>query len=365
MLNISAIRCSLAFAPYLNENLRSFLRDQTGSSRVVKQGGMGLVMRCDHQVNLRFQGRDAELNIEDARHYHATIEFRSEFFDVMRLSDEIILASVGRSLMLSHPQSEIWLEADTISHLVEAARESRVELGGEAGGLPQWLNISSGDGRLLMSDQRSGRWVLMGEDHLAELNRLASQLKDATEYRRPKPPPVITVKGLSIHLQSAFRLAETLEEFASTGRFEPYEDVGPTFHLHVVKATEGLGLLDVELRVGLNAREARKWSEILRAELESLNAFEIERGNIRTTSADTDQGRWILQRGDEVFITKNCLDSISSAEITEGVEQTDSLVMKKADDFVLILSPANGNCVALDTNEASSLLRVQEKHSSK
>lgn len=365
MLNVFAIRCSLAFAPYLDENLRSFLRDQTGWSRVVKQGGAGLVMRYDHKVNLRFQGRDSQLNAEDARHYQATVEFRSEFFDITKLSDEIVLASVGRSLMLSHPQSEIWLEADTVSHLVERAAESGVALGSESDRLPDWLNVSSGDGRLLLSDHRSGRWVLLGEDHLAELERRATLLKDSIEHARPKPPPTITVKGIAVHLQSAFKLSRALDEFASTGSFEPYDDIGPTFHLRVIKATEGFGLVDSNLRVGFNAREARKWSDIIGAELESLSAAEVERGKIRTVFADTEDGRWILQAGDEIFITKNYLDRLRSIDGATGFQDMGATVIKRTGDLLLMLSASNGNCVALDDREVEQLPRGYEKYPSK
>lgn len=365
MLNIFATRCSLAFVPYLDENLRSFLRDQTGSSRVVKQGGTGLVMRYDTEVNLRFQGHDAKLDIEDARHYQATTGFRSEFFDVLKLSDEVVLASVGRSLMLSHPQSEIWIEEEVVSYLVEcAAKEAFVEYGNESGCLPEWLNVSGGGGRLLISDQRTGRWVLLGEDHVAELRRRAAILKVSTDYRRPKPPPTINVKGIAVHLQSAFKLVDTLHEFASTGKFEPYEDICPAFHLRVAKATEGLGLADSNLRVGLNAREARKWLEIIGAELESLNASQIERGNIRTVFADTDHGRWILQWGDEVLITTDGLKKLS---INDAIDFRDaqSPAIKETEEFLLMLAPYTGNCVALKKSETEQLLRGYEKHPSK
>lgn len=365
MLNIFAIRCSLAFVPYLDENLRSFLRDRTGSSRVVKQGGTGLVMRYDSEVNLRFQGHDSQLNIEDVRHYQATTGFRSEFFDVSKLSDEIVLASVGRSLILSHPQSEIWLEEEVVSYLIEcAAAGARVEYGGESDNLPEWLNVSSGDGRLLISDQRTGRWVLLGNDHVAELQRRAVILRNSVEQSRPKPPPTITVKGIAVHLQSAFKLSSTLEEFAATGKFEPYEDVCPTFHLRIAKVTEGLGLNDSNLRAGLNAREARKWLEIIRAELESLNAAQVERGNIRTVFADTDQGRWVLQWGDEVLVKKDQLDRL----VIDGdgdFDNTDSPAIKSTEDFLLMLAPATGNCVALENIEVDHLLRDYEKQPSK
>jgi hypothetical protein len=365
MLNIFAIRCSLAFVPYLDENLRSFLRDRTGSSRVVKQGGAGLVMRYDSEVNIRFQGHDSQLNVEDVRHYQATTSFRSEFFDVSKLSDEVVLASVGRSLMLSHPQSEIWLEEEVVSYLVECASAApSVQYGGQSATLPEWLDVSSGDGRLLISDQRTGRWVLLGEDHVAELQRRTAILKNSVDASRPKPPPTITVKGIPVHLQSAFKLANTMEEFASTGRFEPYADVCPTFHLRVEKVTEGLGLIDSNLKMGLNARETRKWLEIIRAELENLNAVEVERGNIRTTFADTDKGRWALQWGDEVLITKDQLDGLAVAG-ADDYQNANSPVIKKTGEFLLIMAPATGNCVAMEKSEIDQLLRDYEKHPSK
>src|SRR6185295_9464569 len=81
-------------------------------------------------------------------------------------------------------------------------------------GLPDWLNISTGAGQLLISDQRNGRWVLLGADHIKELERRLGLLADFPSSSQQVKPPTISVKGIIVHLQSAFTLADALEAFA-------------------------------------------------------------------------------------------------------------------------------------------------------
>src|SRR5439155_1580992 len=72
-------------------------------------------------------------------------------------------------------------------------------------GLPEWLSVSTGGGRLLLSDQRTARWVLLGEDHMRELERRIETLRVPTVAPPRLEPPTISLKGLTVHLQSAFR----------------------------------------------------------------------------------------------------------------------------------------------------------------
>jgi hypothetical protein len=213
------------------------------------------------------------------------------------MSDEVVLATVGSDVLLSHPQSELWLDAITLSSLISATAEGDCqEPGSQSGGLPDWLKISTGAGRLLLSDQRSGRWVLLGQDHILELERRRLSL-DASVVRMSRPsPPVIAVKGIRVHLQSALRLAGSLERFVETGEVSGYEEVSPGFLLQVAKSIEGIEIKDFDNRVGMNTREARKWAAILRGELERLGVEQIERGEIRTVFANGAAGRWALQR---------------------------------------------------------------------
>src|SRR5690349_1292800 len=176
MLNILSIRCGLAFAPYLADAMSGYLKCGAFNSRVVKQGGNGLLLRSDHEMDLRYQAHEAALGSAEARHYSATLALRRDVYDIARMADEIVFASVGESVLLSHTQSELWLEAPTIQALVRAFRE-----GAQAAelALPDWLTISTGANRLLLSDQRTGRWVLLGAEHAAELERRAGLLASA------------------------------------------------------------------------------------------------------------------------------------------------------------------------------------------
>jgi hypothetical protein len=357
VINILSIRCGLAFAPYLHDSLSEFLRSGGGDSRVVRQGGSGLIMRREGEIIFRFESRDSQLGIDEARHYAATIKFRRDYYDVQRMSDEVVLATVGSDVLLSHPQSEIWLDAATLSRLVSATdEESGQERGSESNGLPDWLNISTGGGRLLLSDQRSGRWVLLGRDHIAELERRHMALPDSNLATARPSPPVIETKGIRVHLQSAFRLIATLERFAVSSEVSGYEEISPGFLLRVAKSTEGIEIKDFDNRVGMNAREARKWAAILRSELERLGAEQIERGGIRTVFAAGPAGRWALQWGDEVFVVASLLEQLREGRTPTRQQQSGFPVIEHADGFLLMLSPDSGACVALDGIEVERLI---------
>ena len=88
----------------------------------------------------------------------------------------MIVANVGSDLLLSHPQSELWLKAEHISSMLAAL--DNTSIAATETNLPDWLNISTGAGQLLISDQRNGRWVLLGADHIKELERRLSLLTD-------------------------------------------------------------------------------------------------------------------------------------------------------------------------------------------
>jgi hypothetical protein len=346
MINILSIRCGLAFAPYLSESLSAFLRDGQFASRVVRQGGSGLITRSDSEMMLRYQHSESALGAEEARHYSATVSCRNDFYDIARMQDEVVVANVGSELLLSHPQSELWLKAEHISNMLAA-------LGGASSAasvtsLPDWLNISTGAGQLLISDQRNGRWVLLGADHIKELERRLSLLTDFQPPSEQSKPPTISVKGIAVHLQSAMTLAAALEAFAETGQVAPYDESTPVYRLTESKATEGMEIRDSEQRAGLNAREARKWAAIIRSELDRAGAAQIERGRIRTVTACGEQGRWALQWGDEVFVPNESLARLDAGE--------DELRIDRSGEFVLILKPATGACVALTEMEFNQLI---------
>ena len=355
MINLFSIRCSLAFAPYIAESATAFLTDGEMPSRVVRQGGSGLIMRAGEDVILRHQNREAFFAREDARHYLATVQFRCEFHDVLRMPDEVVVANVGRELLLSHPQSDLWLKEQHVAELVVAFRNNKGNIESPSS-LPEWLIVSTGAGRLMLSDQRNGRWVLLGEDHVSELERRLSSLRLSHESVAQPTAPTISTKGLTVHLQSAFKLAETLETFAETGNFAPFEEVVPGFSIRAKSATEGIEIAESDRRVAFTSKEAGKWASIIRTELARLNASYFERGRIRTVFADADQGRWILQWGDEALVRDRLLSQIKAAQNGQPVLQTDSLALKRTPEFLLLLLPASGECVALDERELAQLL---------
>lgn len=346
MINLLSIRCGLAFAPYLSESLYAFLRDGQFASRVVRQGGSGLITLFDSQMMLRYQYGEAALGAEEARHYNATVSFRNDFYDVARMQDEVVVANVGGELLLSHPQSELWLRAEHISSLLAALGGASIATTETS--LPEWFTISTGAGQLLISDQRNGRWVLLGADHIKELERRLSLLKDFQTSPQKSKPSTISVKGILVHLQSAFALASAFEAFAETGQVAPYEESTPVYRLAVSKATEGIEVRDSEQRAGLNAREARKWAGIIRSELDRTGAAQMERGRIRTVIARGEQGRWVLQWGDEVFVPNESLSRLD--------ESSNELIINRSGEFVLILTPATGACVALTESEINRLV---------
>lgn len=344
MINILSIRCGLAFAPYLSESLSAFLRDGQFASRVVRQGGSGLITRSDSQMILRYQHGEAALGEKEAGHYRATVSFRGDFYDVMRMQDEVVIANVGGELFLSHPQSELWLRAEHISSMLAALDRASTETN-----LPEWITISTSAGQLLISDQRNGRWVLLGADHIKELERRLSLLKDFQPPTQKPKPPVILVKGINVHLQSAFALADAFESFAETGQVSPYEESTPVYRLAVGRSTEGVEIRDSEQRAGLNAREARKWAGIIRSELDRAGAAQLQRGRIRTVTARGEHGRWVLQWGDEVFAPNELFSRMDEA--------SGELIINRSGEFVLILAPATGACVALTESEINELIK--------
>lgn len=354
MINILSIKCGLAFAPYLAESAAQFLKAGAFASQVVRQAGSGLILRQEDEVSLRYQGRQCLLGTEDVRHYRATIEFRAEAYDVKRLLDEVIISTVGQSILLSHPQSELWLDRAVVTELVRVFNnEAATPDADPALDLPQWLSISSGSGRLLLSDGRTGRWVLLGADHVAELERRLNTQAQPIGSHVNRIPPTLALKGLTIHLQSAFELAKTLEDFANMGTLAHFEEITPIYSLTVRRATEGIELKDSDNRVALTAREARKWASIIRGELDRLNVRRVARGRIRTVFADVEDGRFVLQWGDEVFVPR------TAAPISEpGQSRCNSpgdLVVKETSEYRLLLNRETGACVALSEGESGYL----------
>jgi hypothetical protein len=349
MLNILSIRCGLAFAPYLADAMAGYLDCGAFNSRVVKQGGNGLILRSDAEIDLRYQLHEAALGAAEARHYSATLALRRDVYDITRMADEIVIASVGDSVLLSHTQSELWLEAPVIHALVRAFREDAqaADLA-----LPDWLTISTAANCLLLSDQRTGRWVLLGAEHAAELERRARLLVSADKVARPAKPPTLTIKGVTVHLQSAFKLAAALDRFAETGDVTAYTEQSPDYVLIVEKTTGGMAVGDFDQRVTLNAREARKYAAIVRDELEQRRAVQFERGRLRTVIVNDGDGRWLLQWGDEILLSNEAAAALQQASaMTAG----GGLVVRRDDGFLLLLNPATGACVALTGEEESAL----------
>lgn len=360
MLNLLSIRCSLAFTPYVVESTSEFLDAGVVSSRIVRQGGSGLIVRSDGDIVLRHQNRQAQLGREEARHYAATVSFRHEYYQVVRMEDEVVLANVGSELLLSHPQSDLWLSRQAVAALLKTFDGRSSSTAPE--GLPDWLTVSASGGRLLISDQRNARWVLLGEDHLQEIERRIALLEPAQGAALQPQPPTISLKGVTVRLQLAEKLAGTLEEFAETRRFESFVDRAPDFSLAAREAAEGIEITDESRRVGLTVKEARKWAEIIRSELARLNFSSTSRGKIRTVFADAEQGRWILQWGDEVLLEAQAslsggLSKPLSPALSSQRPQLyyGTLETKRTGDFVLLLSPISGACVALDASELTRL----------
>jgi len=351
-INILSIRCALSFAPYLIEALSDFIGNAAVQSRVIRQGGKGLILRSDGDVMLRHEHRQAALAAEEVMHYSATVQCRAAIYDVLRMQDEVILASIGRDLLLSHPQSELWLDYQTVAALVGTYRSGVSE---STANIPDWLKISMGDGRMLLSDQRSGRWVLLGADHLGELERRLEGLDNNPIPNEHSNPPTISVKGITIHLQSAQTLASTLTDFVQGRDVTPFEETTPTYVLKVTRSTEGLELSDSDNRISLNTREARKWANLIQAEIERLHVQQIQRGRIRTVLASVSDGRWILQCGDEVFVPGS-IDLSRTRSLPEIFEGASCPIARRMGDFLVLTDYSRGDSVALNEIEISALI---------
>jgi len=351
MINIRSIRCSVAFGPYLLESVSAALRGRGVASRVVRQGGRGLIIRADSGLVLRHELRQDLLGPEELRHYRAAIKFRNNYFDVLRMPDEVVLATIGEELLLSHPQSEIWLKTVDLRALL-ALCDGAQQVNSEPS-LPEWLEASTGADRVLLSDRRTGRWVLLGLDHIAELRRRLELLRPFEAKHQTPSIPTINVKGVEVHLQSATRLANAFEEFATTGTLSGYEEITPVYSLVVSLSAQGIELSDSDAQISLSAREARKWVGILRAELQRFGVQHMERDRIRTVVADCDDGYWIFQWGDQVFVPKNAvLDGTDTPALNDN--KLDS-IMQRDGEFLMLLDPRNGSCVALNDLELSCL----------
>lgn len=360
MINIISLRCSVAFAPHLSVSAAEFLAGGAISPVVVRQGGTGLILRSNGDLVLRHEHRQATLGLDDVRHFAATIQMRREFYDVSRMQDEIVLANVGNELLLSHPQSDMWLTPDAVGALASVfACESTARSDGTLLGIPEWLRVSTGGGRMLLSDQRTARWVLLGEDHVRELERRLDTLRQARQAAAGPPPVTISVKGVTVHLQSASTLLATLLDFARNGHVTPFEEISANFSLKASACKEGVELTSADQQVALTAREAGKWASVVRKELERLGARHVDRGAIRTVFARNEGGCWVLQWGDEVFVSKSrTFERGSRSEVLS--DATGSLIGKHAGEFLLLLSPGTGACVALTDSETHCLSEFQD-----
>jgi len=266
------------------------------------------------------------------------------------MQDEVVLASVGSELLLSHPQSEIWLAKETVAAMGKALASDTGEI---ESGIPDWLKVSTGGERLLLSDQRSGRWVLLGADHLNELRDRLSQLQGESNPLQFQSPPVINLKGITLHLQSVLRLVSIMEDFVAGREVTAFDETTPSYSLTVSRSTNGLELSDDDNHTILSLRESRKWIDLVKVQIEALNVSQIERGQIRTVFASHDSGRWILQWGDEVFVPAGTM--LRSSEDADSAGASRDLMIKRIDDFLVVLNYSTGNCVALTEFEASAV----------
>jgi hypothetical protein len=188
---------------------------------------------------------------------------------------------------------------------------------------------------------------------MAELDRRLQANEQLPEQPGVRLPPTIALKGLNIHLQSAVKLAETLEEFATTGKVSPFEEVTPSYSLRAASSTEGLELRDSDTRIALTVREARKWTGIVSSELDRLNVRQVERGRIRTIFAVVEDGQWIMQWGDEIFAPDGIAPSLKLAQVQRS--EAGGLLMKQDGGFRLLLNRDTGACVALEDAELGEL----------
>jgi len=268
------------------------------------------------------------------------------------MPDEVVLANVGPELLLSHPQSELWLSRETVDSLVETFESGPDAL---SASIPDWLTISIGGGRVLLSDQRTGRWVLLAADHLSELRNRLERLAIEPINPQPQAPPVVNLKGISVHLQSALMLLSAMEDFAIGRDITPIEELTPVYSLKLSRSANGLELSDSENHTVLNTREVRKWMDLVKAEIEPLRLRQIERGRIRTVFASNNSGRWILQWGDEVFVPANA--DLQSVCYSAGVPQASGeVIADHTDDFLLVMNYSTGNCVALNELESDAVV---------
>jgi hypothetical protein len=228
--------------------------------------------------------------------------------------------------------------------------------------VPDWLVISASGDRILLSDQRNGRWVLLAAEHIDYLESAGSDSAFVPADRRhPRAYcPAVTVKGIEVPMISVFRVAEALEGFAATGKLTTMTEVTPDATIGIGPAVEGIELRDSSHRVGLNAREASKWASIIRSEIERLNAAEFERGCIRTVVANSGEGRWLVQGGDHIHAGTSLIDECrrrASAVLEDSPVEEGGLFARRSNDRMLILSRATGHCVALAEPEVEALLR--------
>ena len=350
-INILSVRSSVAFAPYLCEAFRDFICDRSVSARVPRQGGKGFVVRSDGDLVLRHEHRQESLGTEDARHYAATTKIKSQVYNVLRMQDEVVLATVGPELLLSHPQSEMWLSQQTVGALVDVfeSRSNAIDIG-----IPEWLKVSLGGGRLLLSDQRTGRWVLLGVDHLNELRERIAQLATESAPLQFQSPPIIDLKGITIHLQSALTLVSTMEDFVAGREVSAFEEITPSYSLKVFTSANGLEISDYDSQVVLNSRETRKWIDLVKGEIEALHIRQIVRGRIRTVFASDNGGRWILQWGDEVFVPGSEILRSNEA-LADSPASSSDVITRRIDGFLVVVNSSTGNCVALSEFDASAV----------
>jgi hypothetical protein len=355
MINIFSVACGLGFAPYLLDSLDAYFDHAEQVSSVIRQGGSGLIIRSDDALMLRFRNRECAINAPERDHFRATVAARVAFYDIQRLEDEIVISSFGDHLLISHPQSELWLNAEMVAALLRSVDSGPGAELPESDGyaVPDWLIHSAENGGMLISDRRNGRWVLLGSEHLDQFRSRLSRIEAARMALKPGRPPVLNVKGVTVHLHSAFAFCDALESFTNGALVQPLDERAPAYSLSVSQSGEGLEISDGDQRAPLNTREARKWLALVRDQLDKMNASQANRGRIRTVFADDEAGRWALQWGDEVLVPTG--SSSDSSPETQKISQGPGLAISKTGELTTFLDPSTANCVALDRNEIAVL----------
>jgi hypothetical protein len=209
------------------------------------------------------------------------------------------------------------------------------------------MTIAAQPDSILISDQRNGRWVLLGSDHMKAIEQRIMQTAFDRAATRPDPP-LIDLKGLQVPLQFAFLVTDILEDFANGNDPEAQQHAIPECVLTIRSGPQGLELSNQSVDVSITRREAAKRAELMRIELEKQSASEVRRGKIHTVVASSDHGRWVLQGGDAILLSPEQAE-VLSADSAAGT--TDRIASCSHGELTIFLDRQTGDCVALTPAE--------------